>query len=159
MLITFAGCEHALSGNDDLIEKAKEEMRISDAENIEIEYAGLVVKEGKALIWFIAGNEYSDKTYHAMECEVINDKGKQNKFKFIRMSSVIDDRGEDIAICNWQGGYCFLINNENCNELVIKTDKETVYNIKKDGCPYIEYIDPFTTVEYMFYDDCGNEIK
>ena len=159
MCIFFMGCEKAMSNNDALIERARKEIPLADIDNTDVVYAGLVVKNSRALVWFIAGNEYEAKTYYAMECEVINDKGMQNRYRFIRMIDVMDDRGSDIAICNWLDGYCFLVNNENCDKIVIKTDKTREYPIKDGAYPYIEYADPFISGEYYFYDIEGNEIK
>ena len=58
MAIALCGCQKTLKGTDALIEKAREEIPIADAENTDIAYAGLCGKEDLALIWFVSGNEY-----------------------------------------------------------------------------------------------------
>ena len=42
LLFTLLGCQKVMKGTDDLIEKAREIIPVSDAENIEIKYAGLI---------------------------------------------------------------------------------------------------------------------
>ena len=57
MAIALCGCQKTLKGTDALIEKAREEIPIADAENTDIAYAGLCGKEDLALIWFVSGKK------------------------------------------------------------------------------------------------------
>ena len=63
MLLSFVGCQEVLSSEAELLEKAREEMPIADAENAEIRYIGECTKGDKALLWFMSGNEFQAHHY------------------------------------------------------------------------------------------------
>ena len=154
MIFTLCGCQKTFKGTDALIEKAREEIPIADAENTDIAYAGLCSKDDSALIWFVSGNAYQAHYYLPMECNVVGN----DAYTFERVYKPMK-RGTDIAVLQWKGGYAFLVNNPDCQTIRI-TDNTGTYdiNIEKDSYPYTHYNNLIPS-EYMFLDAEGNELK
>ena len=151
---SLAGCAKVYKGTDALIEKAREEIPIADAENTDITYAGMCGKDDSALCWFISGNEYQLHTYLPIEFEI---KGV-DKYTFVHTFKPMG-KGEDIAVLNWKGGYAFLINDPKCVAVKITGNNSTTEEkIEKDAYPYVFYC-PFIPSEYVFLDVDGNEIQ
>lgn len=111
------------------------------------------MKEDIALIWFISGNEYQAHYYLPMECNIIG----ENEYTFERVYKPME-RGMDIAVLQWKGGYAFLVNNPKCAAIRI-TDYAGTRNIAiaKDAYPYITY-KKLIPSEYLFLDAEGNEL-
>lgn len=153
LAFSFAGCQKTIKGTNELIEKAREEIPISDADTIEIKYAGVLGKDDAALIWFISGSEYQAHYYLPMECNVVG----KDEYTFVRTYKPME-RGEDIAVLEWKDGYSFLINNPNCSTVKI-TDKTGTHEIaiEKDSYPYLIYNELIPS-EYIFLDADGNEL-
>ena len=108
LCMSVTGCAKTYHGTDELIEKARKEIPIAEADNTEIQYAGMCGKDNKAIAWFISGNEYQAHYYLPMEIEI---KGNGANYTFVRTYKPMDDRARDVAILNWNSGYAFLINN------------------------------------------------
>jgi len=144
----LSGCAEKYYGIDELIEKARKEIPIADAENTDIQYAGMCGEGNKALAWFISGNEYQAHYYFPMEIKVKEDRAE---YTFIKSYKPIMDRAEDTAVLLWNDGYVFLVNNPEISSIEIKlTDVNTVtVQIEKDAIPYIYYI-PAIPQEYEF---------
>lgn len=153
LLLCLAGCGQTLRGTDALIEKAREEIPIADAENTQIRYAGLCAKDHLALIWFVSGNDYQAHYYLPMECEIVG----QDTYRFVRTYKPMD-RGADIAVLQWNGGYAFCINDPQCAAVRI-TDADGTREecIEKGQYPYIFY-NSLIPAEYTFLDCDGNEL-
>lgn len=150
----MSGCRNTLKGTDALIEKAREEIPVADAENIDIAYAGLCGRDDLALVWFISGKEHQAHYYLPMECTVVGD----NEYRFERICNPME-RGLDIAVLQWQGGYSFLVNNPNCKTIRITDNSGTQdIAIEKDAYPFI-YYNNLLPSEYVFLDAEGTEIQ
>lgn len=108
MVLSLSACGKTLKGTDELIEKAREEIPISDSDTIDIQYAGMCGNDNRAIAWFISGNEYQKHYYLPMEVEV---KENATEYTFIRTHKPIDDRIGDIAYIQWGDGYAFIVNN------------------------------------------------
>lgn len=156
LIFAFAssGCKQKLQGMEELVEKAREVIPIAQAESMEIRYAGLCAEEGNALIWFISGNEYQAHCYLPMECEILG----ENEYAYTRTYKPME-RGLDIAVLQWQGGYSFLINNPNCKTVRITQSDGTVKEFcnEKNVYPYLFYYDAIPA-EYVFLDEQGKEL-
>lgn len=154
LLLLMAGCAKTYHGTDALLEKAREELPIADAENIELQYAGLCGRDEDALIWFISGNEYQHHTYLPMECVVVG----KDAYTFTRTCKPLE-RGEDIAVLQWKGGYSFLVNNPACKSIQItdESGKVTEIVIEKGVYPYL-YYHSVIPKEYLFLDAEGKEL-
>ena len=76
----LVGCSKTYHGIDELIEKAREEFPISNADTVDIQYAGMCGEDNKALAWFISGDEYQVHHYLPMEIEI---KGNGANYTFI----------------------------------------------------------------------------
>jgi hypothetical protein len=156
LLIAFfalSACGKTLKGTDALIEKAREEIPISDADTIEMQYAGLSGKEDKVLLWFISGNEYQAHYYLPMECSVAG----TDEYTFEKTYKPMI-RAADIAVLQWMNGYAFLVNNPKCSVIKI-TDAAGTHEeiIEENSYPYVFYYEQIPT-EYAFLDEAGNEI-
>lgn len=155
LCFSLVGCAKTYKGTDELIEKARKEIPISDADTIDMQYAGMSIVDDKALAWFISGNEYQSHYYLPMEVEV---KGEA-EYAFVRSYRAMEGRGEDIAILNWNEGYAFVINNPKCASVKITGDKGIhEENVDKGAYPYVFYY-PSIPSEYVFLDAEGNELQ
>lgn len=146
------GCAKTYHGTDELIEKARKEIPISEAETADIAYAGMTGKGDKTIAWFISGNEYQAHYYLPLEFDVV---GKDN-YQFVRTYKPMG-QVDDIAILPWKRGYCFLINNPRCVEVEIYNNDGSLHRvpIEKDEYPYLFYWEEIPS-EYSFIDKDGN---
>ena len=153
-LFSLVGCAKTYHGTEELLEKAREEFPIAEAETAEIRYAGMCGKENKVLCWFVSGNEYQVHTYLPMEADVLG----KDAYRFVHTYKPIM-RAEDIAVLLWQRGTAFLINHPDCAEVKI-TDENGVHfeKIEKDALPYVFYW-PTIATEYVFLDAEGNVLE
>ena len=141
------------NGTDELTEKARKEMPVSDFETTDIQYAGMSVADNKALAWFISGNEYQAHYYLPMEVEVKGD----DKYSFVRTYKPMNGETDNIAILNWNGGYSFIVNNSDCASVKI-TGENGIYEEKVKEVPYVFYY-PSIPSQYVFLDSDGNELS
>jgi len=58
LCFSLMGCTKIYHGTDELMEKARQEIPISDADTIEMRYAGMCGDDDRAIAWYISGNEY-----------------------------------------------------------------------------------------------------
>ena len=157
-VLEFAGCSAKIyKGTDELMERARKEIPISDADTIDMQYAGMCGVDNKAIAWFISGNEYQSHYYLPLEIEI---KENRAEYIFIHTHKPMMDRADNVAIVNWNQGYAFLINNPE-----IATVQMTLQNgdmveeiIQKGMIPYTFYV-PFIPSEYIFIDVKGNEVE
>lgn len=103
MLLSLVGCKNTLTSPDGLIEKAREEMPISEASTIDMQIVDSIEKDENALIWFMSGNEYQAHYYLLMEC-ILKDS---HKYEYVRVGKPIEG-GTDIVFYKWQGDMLFL---------------------------------------------------
>ena len=134
LCFSISGCTKTYKGTDELIEKAREEIPVSDADTIDMQYGGMCTVDDTALVWCISGNAYV-RTYKPMS-------------PFM-----------DIAVLNWNRGYAFIVNNPNCVSVKI-TDEAGTHEemIEKDAYPYVFYCSSVPS-EYVFIDAEGNELN
>ncbi len=157
---SLTGCSKTYHGIDELMEKAREELPIADADTVEMQYVGMSCTGEEAIAWFISGNEYQAHYYLPMEIKI---KGDGANYTFVRTYKPIDC-GRDIAALQWNSSYSFLINNPDCAALKITDDQGTrEIAIEKDTYPYVfgYSIDQLlsSNFEYVFLDKDGNEIS
>ena len=63
LCFSISGCTKTYKGTDELIEKAREEIPVSDADTIDMQYGGMCTVDDTALVWFISGNQYLEIHY------------------------------------------------------------------------------------------------
>lgn len=149
IVLVFFFAPPKVYGFDELIEKTRDELSISDVDTVELKYAGAVGKEDSILFWFIAGNEHQARYYLPMEFRYLD----RNMFLFVKSYKPIE-RSRDVAVLQWQRGYCFVNNNSDCAALQIE---ETILEMPDGVLPYIEYME-FIPSSYAFLDKSGQEI-
>ncbi len=157
LCFSLVGCAKTYHGTDELMEKARQEIPISDADTIEMQYAGMCGEDNRKIVWYISGDEYQAHYYLPMEIEV---KGNSEDYTFVHTYKPITDKCADVAIVNWHQGYAFLINNIEVSRIQMTLEDEEVVEevIQKDTIPYTFYV-PFIPSEYVFLDEKGNEIE
>lgn len=102
-VLVLASCgTKTYKGTDALMERARKEIPISDADTIEMQYAGMCGTDNKAIAWFISGNEYQAHYYLPMEVEI---KRNNAEYVFVHTHKPMTDRAGDVAIVNWNQGY------------------------------------------------------
>lgn len=151
--ILLSGCSNTIHGTEQLIEKAREVIPISDADTIQIEYAGACVDTDTAILWFISGNPYQKHYYLPMECELVGD----DKYKFIRTYKPVES-GPDLVALHWKDTYCFLIHNPNCRFLQITEKNGNQEKIEVTEYPFT-YFYQDTPAEYTFLDKNGGDLS
>lgn len=154
--LTLAGCGKTMTAPDGLIAKALEVIPVSEADTIDLRIVGSVEKaDGKALVWFMSGNDRQAHYYLPMECIL---KGA-DRYEYVRVGKPME-RGADIAVYPWEGGYAFLINNESCTSIHLtdSTGDHVIDVTAVDSDPFAFYWEEIPT-EYTFRDDTGNEIR
>lgn len=130
-----------------LVEKAREVIPISDADSIDISFAGQTEKDGKVLMWFVSGNEYQSHYYLPMECIASG----SDKYKFERTYKPMN-YSDDIAVLEWSDGYAFVVNDPTCKSVHIEGESGTVNESLEDkSYPYVFYYDGLPT-RYIFSD-------
>ena len=153
-VLTMVGCQKTYKGVDELVEKAREELPVAEADTINLQYVGMCARDDEALIWFISGNEYQAHYYLPISFKIVD----RNTYTFLHTHKPLD-RGTDIAVLQWNGGYSFLINNPNCAAVRITDNSGTREEIlEKDAYPYVFY-NTLLPSEYVFLDEDGNEIS
>lgn len=108
LCFSISGCTKTYKGTDELIEKAREEIPVSDADTIDMQYGGMCTVDDTALVWFISGNQYQTHYYLPMEVEI---KGEA-EYAYVRTYKPMSPF-MDIAVLNWNRGYAFIVNNPN----------------------------------------------
>lgn len=154
---SFAGCAKTYHGTDELMEKARQEIPISDSDKIELQYAGMCGEGNKAIAWYISGDECQEHYYLPMEIEI---KGNEADYIFIHTHKPMTDRCSDVAVVNWHQGYAFLINNPMVSTVRIALQNGEIVEevIQKDTTPHAFYV-PFVPSDYVFLDAKGNEVQ
>ena len=95
-IFLLSGCNSKISGNDGLINKARQEINISNADSAEMQIIGSNKDGDSILIWFMSGNEYQAHTYLPIEfIDLENDQ-----YKFVKTYKPIK-RGMDIYALIW----------------------------------------------------------
>ena len=142
------------SGEEGLIDKARDEIPIADADTIELVIAGKSVDGDAELYWFKSGNEYQYHRYTPIEFTALGD----DRYRFVKTYNPIE-RGMQIYALQWNGGYSFIIDNENCValELTYPEVNPTVKTIPVDSVPFVYYSE-LMPAEYKFLDAEGNLI-
>ena len=154
LCFSLVGCTKTYKSTDELIEKAREEIPIADADMIDMQYGGMCAIDDMALVWFISGNKYQAHYYLPMEVKI---KGEA-EYAYVRTYKSVSPL-TDIAVLNWNHGCAFIVNNPNCASVKI-TDKTGTHEeiIEKDAYPYVFYCSSVPS-EYIFIDAEGNELN
>ncbi len=157
MLMICSGCRATLTTEEELIEKAREEITVAEADTIDVQLAAICTKNDKALMWFITGNEYQMHRYFPMVFDVVG----ENEYVFVQRHNSLE-RGQDIYVYNWGDGYSFLVNNPECKSIKITGNiggLGAVTEVKiEDGDYPFHYYYELLPQEYIFLDGEGNEL-
>lgn len=154
-IAVFISCkDNVYTDISSLTEKAREELPVADAENIEISYAGQIKKDDKVLLWFVSGNEYQSHYYLPMECTLVG----ENEYRFERTYKPMT-RSSDISVLEWNNIYVFAVNDPDCKSVHIEGESGAVDESLKDkSYPYVFYYNGLPT-EYEFFDSDGQKIQ
>lgn len=152
-IFLMTGCSDKLTGEDDLINKAREVIPVADADTIDLIIAGSNSIENDYLFWFISGNEYQAHTYTPIEFAASG----TDQYKYVRTYKPMD-RGQDISVLMWKDGHSFVVNNTNCCSIIIKDSFGETDTITVDGIPFVYYYNGEIS-EYDFIDKDGNTLR
>lgn len=158
LILSLAGlcsCGQTYEGDAELIEKAREEIPLSDIQNTEISIAGFVDAKDTRLIWFMTGNEYETHGYFPLEFKAA--EKAPNQFQFVHAYKAYRC-GQDIAAYPWNG-YVFLISNPRCEKLLLHypDGREEEIAVHAEALPQL-YFTSETPSQYTFVDEEGQEI-
>lgn len=143
VVIMLANRPEVLESDDELIEKVREIIPVSDSYDTEIIIAGVAQNKEYVLMWFVSGNSYQTHYYLPVEFSMAGD----SSYVFKRAYRPLK-RGDDISVLHWKGGISFIINNPRCTSLRIEDDSD-VQNISIDQYPYV-YYHPRDVISYYF---------
>lgn len=154
MVLCFilAGCTPKIVGNDGIIEKAREEINISDVDTIELTIAGESIIEDRHLFWFISGNQYQAHRYTPIEFVLLGD----DEYKFVKKYQPVK-RAADIFVLMWDYGYSIVVDNPKCNSIIIKNSLGKPQTVTIDKLPFVYYYKGMPS-EYSFLDKDGNTL-
>ena len=136
-----------------MIEKARKEIPIADADTIELVIVGKVTDKDDVLVWFKSGNEYQNNRYTPIEFTLVGD----DKYLFEKIYKPID-RGEKISVQYWKDNFVALIDNPNCTAIKICYDNGSEEVIPVDETPFV-YSTLVFSGEYYFLDAEGNTLS
>ncbi|MDF2905278.1 MAG: hypothetical protein K0R34_599 [Herbinix sp.] len=151
-LLLLGGCKKTANDDDDMIEIAREEIPIADADTIDIQIIGRIDKEKSSLVCFMTGNEYQGHSYFPIEF-MINKREKYEFFKVYKMMK----RGMDIYVEQWNDGYIFIVNNPTCKYIQIELENGERQLVEVGEFPFIFYFDSIS-MQYNFLDTNGNAL-
>ncbi len=153
-IIVFTIQSSKIVGYDGLMAKARREIKnIAGIDTIEMVIAGKSTVNGiDHLFWFITGNEYQMHRYIPMEFTEL----ENGKYKFVHKYPGLQ-RGQDIFVEEWKGGYSFIVNNPKCKSISIWGYKGEE-QVTVDKIPFVYYY-PLLPGEYAFYDEDGEELR
>ena len=149
LCFSISGCTKTYKGTDELIEKAREEIPVSDADTIDMQYGGMCTVDDTALVWFISGNQYQTHYYLPMEVEI---KGEA-EYAYVRTYKPMSPF-MDIAVLNWNRVYAFIVNNPGQQHRFEVRHRR--YGSR--AYPYVFYCSSVPS-EYVFIDAEGNELN
>ena len=139
-------------GYDGLIEKARKEIKLEEADSIQMVIAGKsTIDRNTHLFWFVTGNEYQMNRPHPMEFVEM----EPDVYDFVHSYNPLP-RGQDIYVLLWHSGYSFFVNNPECKTIRID-EYPGVKEIEVTQYPFI-YYNKLLPGEYIFLDEHGNEI-
>ena len=147
-LLTVTGCTPKYTEKE-LIDKARSEIPISNADTIELSMAGYSSHETNRLIWFVSGNAYQAHTYTPIEFVEVG----TDQFEFVKTYKPVE-RITDISALMWKDGYSFIINNENCRGIIIIDSTGNSDNITVEELPFVYYYQGIPS-EYIFVNENG----
>lgn len=152
LLFILTGCNQKIVGSDGLIEKAREEINVSDADTIELTIAGESIIEDRHLFWFISGNQYQAHRYIPIEFVSLGD----DEYRFVKEYQPVE-RAADIFVLMWDYGYSVVVNNPECNSIIIADSLGKPHTVTVDKLPFVYYYKGMPS-EYSFFDKDGNTL-
>ncbi len=147
-----------LNGTQEMIDKAREIIPITEADTADISYVGMVGVGDEVMMWFISTDEHQDMYYLPMECRYVGNRA--SSYKYVD-SHKPDEVVDDIAQIHWKDMYLFLVNNPDCKTVKItyNGDETTAEEIEVNGYPFMfEHSPKAELVEYAFLDADRNEM-
>ncbi|MBE6007631.1 MAG: hypothetical protein E7235_00335 [Lachnospiraceae bacterium] len=156
MMLSFSACGNTMKGEEGIIEKARKEVPLADAEDMEIKIIGSHYLGDKYLFWLMTGNEYQHNRYFVMETDIKD----EDEYEFVKLYEPMD-RGMDIRALYYtcmgdnvlDTYYLFMVNNEDCVKMVLNGEE-----INIESHPFVYKYKEFEG-EYIFLDKDGNEIR
>lgn len=152
-VFVLSGCSDRITGDEGLVNKAREEISVSEAETVELIIAGNTTIDGSCLYWFVSGNQNQAHVYMPIEFMITG----TDEYEFVKTYKPIE-RVADISALMWNDGYSFVINNENCCQISITTSSGSIEEITVESVPFVYYYDDIPD-DYCFMDSDGNILE
>lgn len=153
IILSLSGCNSKIEGEQGLIDRAREEINVADADTIDIEIAGVSEVDDNMLFWFVTGNEYQKHGYFPINFKCVG----EDQYEFVRIYKAYD-RAYEIYAVEWNNGYSFLINNENCQSIVLTNAIGETQTVEVSKLPFVYYYDELPEGGYSFLDANGEEL-
>lgn len=153
MIFSLSGCDSKIEGEQGLIDRAREEINVADANTIDIEIAGVSEVDENMLFWFVTGNEYQKHEYFPIDFKCVG----EGQYEFVHTYKAFD-RAYEIYVVEWNNGYSFLINNGNCQSIVLTNAMGETETVEVGELPFVYYYDELPEGGYLFLDENGEEL-
>lgn len=141
-----------IEGDAGLIEKARKEIPVAEADTIELVIVGKVSEGDSELVWFRSGNEYQHNRYFPLAFTALGD----DRYRFEKIYNPID-RGDRISVLYWYDNFVCLIDNPDCAAVEIIYSDGFKEIIPVDETPFV-YSTRIFSGEYTFVDENGNRL-
>lgn len=126
---------------------------VDSADTIDIGIAGMSEADDNVLFWFITGNEYQKHSYFPIAFQRIGEE----QYEFVHTHKAYESAYEIYAV-QWNRGYSFIVNNENCNSIVLTNAAGETEIVEVDKLPFVYYYDELPEGGYSFLDANGEEL-
>ncbi len=158
-VFALAGCSKIYKNNDEMLEKVRKEMPVSDPDKAEIHNIGTISNGDNELFWYAAGNKNQPYKFFAVEFLSNGAVGDMAEYKY-KKTYEPQKVGKSLYVLEWNDGYSFCINNPECKKVRVSysdgTSREEI--IDSSNYPYV-FFEQTIPESYAFLDKDGNEIK
>lgn len=158
LLVVLHKCVYSnVKTHEQLIDTLSEELGGNQDKSTIVTYAGEFNKGKDALLWFVI-QDGSFVDYRAVACELL----ANNRYR-IKKIVLPSTYAKDIVFATWRAESIFLINNTNCQTIIIENQSGVILyqiSISSNAYPYIyHHVPPTGETITSFLDLNGNEIQ
>lgn len=145
--------EQRIEGTQGVIDKVKNEIPLTNIEELDVHIIGSSVHQDKILIWFLVEGENQVKSYYPFEFEVLGD----DEYSFVK-SYIPIKRNQEICSLLWKDGYSFMVDFADCEYINIYDETGKLTQIAVESIPFVYYHETVPS-RYDYIDYNGNIIN
>lgn len=163
LVLCLSGCAPCAEDETGMVELARAQLPLSQAETLPVELVGRIDREDRSLLLIRTGGEQQRQSYFPVSYQR---RGDGYRLEHLARAGMYE-RGEGLYSYNWQEGYVFLVDNEDCAQLWLKDELGNERTVPVDGLPFVYYVedvfqdldgDGRSKLEYAFLNQKGEEL-